>query len=288
MSATMQRYKAIIIGLTLAAITSGAFALSRKTFVWNDINTREVIRWEGDTAIIQQGSSMQELACKVKLENPDVEFAINAFGVPKSWTTFSYQNEEELAKKQEELSKKASAHGIKMLEKGNKFSVDYDWVVNHSANPIYSVAKTIRSAARKKGYRSTRELIGAFASFVQSLEYRIPPNNRTNDEGEEILTAGAMMPLETLSNGWGDCDSKSMLFAALVKSINLADVCFIVMDEHLFAGVKIRPSQDDQTIRFNNKEWVLLELTDAWPIGRVPANHLNAVIHGKYKVVLIK
>jgi hypothetical protein len=284
----MPQLKAIIIGLTLATCTSNIFAMSRKTYVWNDINTREVIRWEGDTAIVQQGSAMKELVCKINLENSDVDFAVNAFGVPKKWTTFSYQDEKELAIKRQELSNKAATHGIKMLDNENKFSVDYDWVVNHSANSIYSVAKTIRSAARKKSYRSTRDLIGAFASFVQNLEYRVPPNSRTTDEGEEILTAGAMMPLETLLKGWGDCDSKSMLFAALVKSINLVDVCFIVMDEHLFVGVKITPSQDDQTIRYKNKEWVLLELTDAWPIGHVPTNHLNAVIHGKYKVVPIK
>ncbi len=84
----MPQLKAIIIGLTLATCTSNIFAMSRKTYVWNDINTREVIRWEGDTAIVQQGSAMKELVCKINLENSDVDFAVNAFGVTKKWYYF--------------------------------------------------------------------------------------------------------------------------------------------------------------------------------------------------------
>ena len=88
------------------------------------------------------------------------------------------------------------------------------------------------------------------------------PNGESGDgeEGETILTAGAMMPLETLSLGWGDCDSKSLLFAALVRSINLAEVCFIVMDEHLFVGVQLSPNQDDQTIPHKGKDWILITI----------------------------
>ena len=46
---------------------------------------------------------------------------------------------------------------------------------------------------------------------------------------------GATMPVATLAQGWGDCDTKSLLFASLVRSIDLAEVCFITMDDHLFA-----------------------------------------------------
>jgi hypothetical protein len=277
--------KVNIIGLMATAITSGAFAMNRVPFVWKDINTREVVRWEGDTAIVKQGNSMQELACKINIKPNDVAYSISSFGIPKSWTSFTFTDEKDLAEKQLLLKTKAASHGIKMMDEGNRFIVDYNWVINQNKSAIVDIAKQIRSTARRNGYRSRRELVGAFSSFVQSLEYRIPPEYRINIEGEKILTAGAMMPLETLSNRWGDCDSKSMLFAALVKSIGLVDVCFIVMEEHLFAAVLLKPNQEDKTIRHKGKDWVLIELTDAWPIGRVPQDRSNGVIFGKYRIV---
>ncbi len=281
----MSQCKAIIIGLSLTAITSGAFAFGKKSFVWNDINTREVLRWEGDTAVVQQGSSMQELACSVTIDQSEVDVAVSSFGIPKTWTTFMYADEKDLARQQKELKVKAAKHGIKMLEEGNRFTIDYNWVINQNESTITEIAKRIRSTARRNGYRSKRELIGAFASFVQSLKYRVPRDHRINSKNEIILTAGAMMPLETLSMGWGDCDSKSMLFAALVQSIGLVDVCFIVMDEHLFAAVQLRHNQDDQFIKHKGKDWVLIELTDAWPIGRLPQDRLHGVIFGNYTTV---
>jgi len=75
-----------------------------------------------------------------------------------------------------------------------------------------------------------------------------------------------------------------MLFAALVLSINLTDVCFIELDEHLFAGVEVPKEQDDHCIRFDDKTWVLIELTDSWPIGRIPLEHLTSIMNGHYKV----
>ncbi len=278
----------ITIGLLLSTTTAFAFGTSRSSFKWSDINTREVIRWDGDVAVIQQGAKMEELSCLVKIDDASVEFAINSFGIPKSWTSFTYYDSKELEEKQKQLSDSAAKHGIKMYSEGNRFSVDYNWVIDQSKNPIRDVAKAIKSSARKKGYRTKIELVGAFASFVQSLNYRIPSDSRINEEGETILTAGAMMPLETLSNEWGDCDSKCLLFASLVRSIDLVDVIFIVMKDHLFAGVQVQTQQDDHTVRYKNEDWALVELTDAWPIGRVPENHLNGVLLGKFEIVNLK
>jgi len=57
------------------------------------------------------------------------------------------------------------------------------------------------------------------------------------------------------------------------------------MDNHLFAGIQITPEQGDDSIRYKGKEWVLVELSEAWPLGRIPRDHINAIIHGQYEVV---
>ena len=285
MYANMQRFNTIFLSTLCATTSLSAHSIERISFTWEDINTRDVLRWEGDTAVVRQGTTIQELQCKIALDTRDVDIAIEEFGVPRAWTTLTYSDEKDLARKQQELQEKAAAHGIKMMEDGKQFVVDYRWVIQHSARKVRDVAKTIRSTARRQGYRSTRELVGAFAAFVQSLPYRIPPDFRVNEEGEEILTAGAMMPLETLTKQWGDCDSKSMLFASLVRSIDLVDVSFIVLDDHLFAAVQLTPTHEDHIIRHNGSNWVLVELTDAWPIGRVPAKHLLGMKKGRYSFV---
>jgi hypothetical protein len=280
----MQHTSTYIIGLLFTTTFACGVSTERFNFTWNDINTRNVIEWRVDTAIIQEGSSMQELSCRVSLDSQEIESAIDNFGIPKAWTLITYTDSNDLAKKQKELQKKSSLHGITMMDREDKFAIDYTWVINQSSREIRNVAKTIRSAARRQGYRTRRELVGAFSSFVQALEYRIPPEHRVNDEGEIILTAGAMVPLDTLSKQWGDCDSKCMLFASLVHSIDLVRIKFIILDDHLFAAVQLAPTRDDHSIRYKGEDWVLIELTDAWPIGRVPNKHLDAISRGKYEV----
>ncbi len=281
----MFRINTIIIGVLLSTTSASALSIRKVVFTWDDINTRDVLRWEEDTAILRQGSSMQELSCKVALDSEEVDASIKQFGIPREWTSISYRDDEDLKKKQAELRKKSLIHGIKMKENDNQYFVDYSWVINESTRDVRQIAKTIRSTARRQGYRSKRELVGAFATFVQALEYRIPPDHRVNDAGDEILTAGAMMPLETLSKQWGDCDSKSMLFAALVRSIDLVQVSFIVMNDHLFAAVQLSPTDTDHTVPIKLGDWVLIELTDAWPVGRVPKKHLQGIKTGHYSIV---
>jgi len=273
--------------LLLCLTASSAFAGSTKRyeFEWKDINTREVVRWEGDTAIVNPRSSITELDCSIKINNRDIDAAIESFGIPKSWTTFTYTSEDDLQKKQVSLQKKAARRGIKMSDDMKSYVIDYQWVIDQSSRELRDAAKDIRSIARRKGYRSRRELVGAFASFVQSLEYRLPPNNRIDDNGNEIITIGAIMPIEVLTNQWGDCDSKSMLFATLVRSIDLTEVVFIVKHEHVFAAVDVIPEPEDQTIRYKGDDWVLIELTDAWPIGRVPEEHMECIDQKQFEIV---
>jgi len=270
---------------TIIIATSASAFLQRQKMQWCDINTREVVRWEGDTAILAHGSSMEELQCNIFLDSNKVALAIESFGIPETWTKISYQTQDELQKQRKDLRKKARKHGIEMNLEGNLFSVDYNWVVKKSVGDLHDIANQIRSTARREGYRSRRNLIGAIASFVQEIKYQLPPEYRINDEGEKILTAGATMPLETLANQRGDCDTKSLLFAGLVRSISLVDVIFVAIEDHLFAGIRINPSQGDHSIRHQGRDWVLIEFSDSWPIGHVPSNHLNIIRSGKYRVI---
>jgi len=278
------RLISFIISTLLLASSANAM-LHRQSMQWKDINTREVIRWEGDTAILAHGSSMTELRCKILIDPNKVTRAIDSFGIPEAWTKITYRSEDELTSKRAQLRNKSHHHGIEMNEDGDLFSVDYNWVVEQSVGDLHIIANQIRSTARRNGYRTKRDIIGSIASFVQELQYQLPPAYRTNEEGEKILTAGATMPLETLANQMGDCDTKSLLFAGLVRSIKLVDVIFVAIEDHLFTGIRMNPSQEDHFIHHQGKDWILIELSDSWPIGHVPQNHLTVIRSGKYHVI---
>ena len=51
---------------------------------------------------------------------------------------------------------------------------------------------------------------GAALAFVQEIPYRKPPDERAGR-----CTLGFLPPLEALAAGYGDCDTKSLLFASL-------------------------------------------------------------------------
>lgn len=53
------------------------------------------------------------------------------------------------------------------------------------------------------------------------------------------------MPLKILANGFGDCDTKSVLFASLMRHFrNFKDV-FIELKNHVFVGVRMNSSRGE-------------------------------------------
>ena len=90
MYADMQRFNTIFLSILCATTPLSAHSIERISFTWEDINTRDVLRWEGDTAVVRQGTSIQELQCKIALDTRDVDIAIEEFGVLRACTTLTY------------------------------------------------------------------------------------------------------------------------------------------------------------------------------------------------------
>ncbi len=111
------------------------------------------------------------------------------------------------------------------------------------------------------------------------------PTWRVRPGGERILTGGITIPLETLRNGWGDCDSKSLLFASLLAAAGERDVVFFEGNKHLFVGLRLPPRRYDFVVRLRGIPYVLVEATDAWPIGRVPVKVQSGLRRGLYRVI---
>ncbi len=236
------------------------------TYRWADPWSLRYVRWLGDTATVDD-SREKTLGLNVTLRSSKVQEVIDSFGyaIP---SLISYRTQEELHRKKDEIARDAAARGI--LINHDVCEVDYVWAVSRSQEDLFPVAESLAVLAKQKGYSTHRELLGIMASFVQSMTYKEPPDSRTDQLGRNITTVGFTMPLETLYNGWGDCDSKSALFASLVANMPDQRVIFFTGNSHLFVGVRTTPRLNDHYVNIRGIKYVLIEATEPWPIGRIP------------------
>ena len=108
------------------------------------------------------------------------------------------------------------------------------------------------------------------AAFVQSMAYKIPADVRRTRSGKMIRTGGVTMPIETLYNGHGDCDTKSLLLASILANVPRQRVIFLMGNSHLFVGVRGIPRLNDHYVNIRGTKYILIEMSSRWPIGRVP------------------
>jgi len=177
--------------------------------------------------------------------------------------------------------------GMTLEETTNVAKISYDWMIEKSRDDVRASAAAIEKLSIEKDHAGAREMLGVFSSFVQNLEFRSPETYRKNAKGERVFTGGITMPLETLYNGWGDCDTKSVLFASLLANIPQTGVVFLVGKSHMFVGIRGTPRMNDRFIEIRGIPYILTEMTTPWPLGRIPDHNWNALDQGLYNIVEI-
>ncbi len=263
-------------------------AVEEIEYEWTDANTERVLAWREDTRVLAPGGAGRLYRQKFAVDLGRLHRSVEAFGIPESWLTVRYRTERERASETAAVSARAAARGIVAFpRRGGGAHVDHAWVVRHGRDDVADASARLEALARKEGQSGKREVSGTMASFVQGFAYRVPPTWRVRPGGERILTGGITLPIETLRNGWGDCDSKSLLFASLLAAAGERDVVFLEGDKHLFVGLRLPPRPYDHVVRLRGIPYVLVELTHAWPIGRVPVKARNGLGRGLYRVIRI-
>jgi hypothetical protein len=256
----------------------------RLSFAWQDINTRKTLGREGDTFTVDPSVKPTTLHLAVDIDRDRLAAVIDSFGYTESMMRYSYRSEQEREEKQAELARELESRGF-ALEGEDGIRVDYSWVVDHSREDMRPVAEGLLTAARQAAYESSRAFTGGVTSFVQSLQYRQPPELRTNTRGERIHTGGVTMPLETLANRAGDCDTKSLLLASILANIRGAGILFLEGSDHVFVGLRMPPRQGDSYVRVQGLEYVLVEVTTPWPLGSVSQDVAEGMARNEFKVI---
>lgn len=131
----------------------------------------------------------------------------------------------------------------------------------------------IKDLARRLETIATSETdkVEAALSYVQSLPYSYDSTSKGKDEYVRY-------PIETLVDGCGDCEDKSVLLAAILREMNV-DFVLLMAPDHMAVGVDCQPQNDSTYYMFNGKKYYYVETTQPeFRIGQVPDNIPKAKI----------
>lgn len=127
----------------------------------------------------------------------------------------------------------------------------------------------------------TRAYVNLVLSWIQSIPYN-ELENRLNSNG-----AGYLPPLSVVSNNQGDCDSKTVLMASLVRSL-LPDtkLTMVYLPNHALLGIVLPFRRNEQTIDINGFDYLLMEPTGPakFPLGNIAARSSTDIANNMYSL----
>lgn len=257
-------------------------------YTWSDVNQRS-FTLQGDVMRHDLRGSPPRLSLTVSLEASRVDAVVNAFGIAKARLQFPARgrSEEQVYRARRERERYFRSRGFERNEEG-KLRVDYLWVLDKSRADLAPTMRALHRLAMKRQYETMRGLFGMVASFVQSLKYVIPPSERTLPNGQHVRTGGVNMPQEALVTGEGDCDTVSMLFSGLTANLKTAKVVLVVGQrgfKHAFVGVRGVPRRGDRYISVRGSRFILIELTNPFPLGALSNKSWKYVQRNMYRLV---
>tara|TARA_R110002167_G_scaffold55053_6_gene156674 strand:+ start:896 stop:1852 length:957 start_codon:yes stop_codon:yes gene_type:complete len=112
----------------------------------------------------------------------------------------------------------------------------------------------------------TRSYVNLMLSWVQSIPYNELKNRLTSNG------AGYLPPLSVVANNQGDCDSKTVLMASLIRSL-LPEVkmTMIYLPNHALLGIALPFRTNEQTLDIEGVDYLLMEPTGPAkiPLGEI-------------------
>ena len=156
-------------------------------------------------------------------------------------------------------------HALKLSyrEGGPRLHVDVAQVVQRNRERVRPVAVALRRLAAERGEGQEWMVETAIALVQDGLVYRKPA---TWDGGRKIL--GFYPPLRALERGYGDCDTKAALLAAILQNLTSQPMVGVHVPKHYLLGIAGTPRQDQSYILHAGKPYVLVEA--AGPARRAP------------------
>jgi hypothetical protein len=147
-----------------------------------------------------------------------------------------------------------------ILSRGFRFlpdrSVEADMsaLVRANAARLAPLTLALERGAKNAG-RPRSWIIAAAAAMTQTaLDYRDVP-----DIVDGVHTGGVWPPIGTLVYGWGDCDTKSALLAAILANLPGMHILGIETSSHYLLAISKKPAKGEAYIKYKGRKFVLLE-----------------------------
>jgi hypothetical protein len=240
--------------------------------------------WKGDRPIIGWSAHLPVMEVSTTIHRQRLVWMMRHYGLPEYlWDRLDKPGY------YSHVRQTARIRGIAINQWRGRIEVgpDYAWVVRGSGNDVREVAEQLQTVATQKNKQTSREMHGVIASFVQSIPYKEPASWRKLADGRRVFTSGLAVPIEVLYLKWGDCDSKTVLFAFILANFPGESAILLVGDGHMFAGVQAAPRRGDHYVRIQGLPYVLIELTAPVPVGRVSKRQWTRARKGLYEVLRV-
>ncbi|MGS2721697.1 hypothetical protein [Paraglaciecola aestuariivivens] len=159
---------------------------------------------------------------------------------------------------------------------------DHVRYIVENANALLPVAQAVYDQLPSNS--ETRAYINLLLSWVQSIPYN-ELNNRLTSNG-----AGYLPPLSVIANNQGDCDSKSVLMASLIRAlVPELQLIMIYLPGHALLGAALPFRTNEQTLTVNGLNYLLMEPTGPAKIalGEIASSSLASIEGNRYSVEII-
>ena len=206
------------------------FCISQEKYIKNDY-VKIDSRIENDNYIIDylfkdHQSIMHQI--KIILHKVRTDEMIKKFGLPYSiFETFDNSNVDIIKQRQAIIK-----NGLFLLD-GNKIKKDKKLLIEYYKTSTLQIANYIIEYLKSENNDTRENRIEMTMKFVQDIPYAIPKKNK------KIYKNGYITPPEVLIEGYGDCDSKTMLFVCIMSYlIPEKDIVFVSTPGHIFSAIK--------------------------------------------------
>ena len=140
------------------------------------------------------------------------------------------------------------------LRAGNVIECDMPRIIKRSAETLKPLALSFQELATENRY-GAEETVGAVLSMVQTaIRYQIPPMM----DGQKHI-GGLLPPAKALLSGWGDCDTKTGVAAAILSNWSGMRMVGIAVPGHYLMAIRRIPGKGDMFVRHDGLEYVLVE-----------------------------
>jgi len=162
-----------------------------------------------------------------------------------------------------------SSNYYRLNEKG-EVEVDYAAIVNRYVPVMHIVAESIFTTTGDK-----RSAVAHYLDFIRTIPYSYDFSNHANFQ----------TPLGMLLENKGDCDTKAVAFATLMKSFGLP-VILIGLPNHMIVGIELEPTKEDYAVRYKGKTYILSETSsDSYKLGQVSEHSYQPIEKQDYSVI---